>query len=150
MALLWGTGWVCAREGSVNETSAGNVVLRYRDGRTVKAALDAEFSPHTQVLEVAVEDAAVHERVSLDQLKAVFFLKDQKQREADMSLGEMSARPGSALARVEFADGEIMRGRVSNYSLADAGFYLYPTAADSNHHKVFVVASALTTLAIEG
>jgi hypothetical protein len=126
------------------------VVLRYRDGRTVKASLDAEFSPQTRFIEVFLEEATVHERVGLDQLKAVFFVKDQRQREADMSLGETADQPGSALARVEFSDGEIMRGRVSNYSLADAGFYLYPTAADSNHHKVFVVAAALTTLAIEG
>lgn len=134
----------------MNDTAPEIVVLRFRDGRTAKGVLGAEFSPRTRELEVEVEDETGATTVGLDELKAVFFVKDPKQRTADMSLSETVDLPGSALARVEFFDGEIMRGRVKNYSLADAGFFLYPTATDSNHRKVFVVASALTTLAIEG
>jgi len=81
----------------------------------------------------------------------VFFLKDPRQRELDIHGGEHAEKePGMASARVEFFDGEIIRGRVKNYSVANHGFFLYPTVVDSNNARIFVVASALTTLAIEG
>jgi hypothetical protein len=126
------------------------VVLRYRDGRTRRCSLTGEFSPKKATIEVQNEDG---ERISveLDELKAVFFVKDPRRRELEMAIGVSSDfEPGSALARVEFFDGEVIRGRVQGYSLAHKGFYLYPTAVESNNWRVFVVASALATLAFDG
>ena len=54
------------------------------------------------------------------------------------------------MAKVEFFDGEIIRGRVTQYTVADAGFFLFPTALESNNDRIFVVATALDTVSIDG
>jgi hypothetical protein len=90
-------------------------------------------------------------KVEVDALKAVFFLKDPQRRDADMVIGmPKQDLPGGALARVEFFDGEVIHGRMASYSVADSGFFLYPTSLDSNNERIFVVARALQTLSIEG
>jgi len=131
--------------------SQESVVLRFRDGRTQRCVLTSEFRPrHEDVLTICDQDGQ-ELSVALDELKAVFFLKSPRRREVDAHTDTPAdVEPGMASARVEFFDGEIIRGRVQNYSVADRGFFLYPTAVDSNNARIFVVASALTTLAIEG
>jgi len=126
------------------------VVLRYCDGRAVPCRLAGGFRPGNEVVEAILEDGG-RASVPLTELKAVFFLKDPKRRRVEM---ELDTAPGEehrgARARVEFADGEIIHGRVEQYSIADRGFFLYPAARESNNEKIFVVASALTSLVIEG
>jgi hypothetical protein len=126
-----------------------SVVLRYRDGAAIRCVLLDEFVPHTHFLRVETEDGDILD-VNLVDLKAVFFLKDPRRRDADIELGDTPPVPNSAAARVEFFDGEIMRGRVQHYSVADMGFFLYPSAPESNNERVFVVALSLSTVAIEG
>ena len=130
--------------------SGATVVLRYRDGHAARCLLAREFSPRSAVVEVV--DTEGHElQVDVDELKAVFFLKDPRQRDAQLELGTTPNEPrGSSVARAEFFDGEVMGGRVETYSVQDKGFYLFPTSVDSNNERVFVVASALNTLSIEG
>lgn len=127
----------------------GDVVLRYRDGDTSRCKLKGDFAPDADVIEVITEDGE-RGQVSVSDLKAVFFLKHPRQRHREMTLNERAGEePAGALARVEFFDGEIMRGRVQRYSVANRGFFLYPTALESNNEMVFVVALALTTVSIE-
>ena len=127
-----------------------SVVLRFRDGRTLRGLLTSDFSPRETEFKIETEDGEVAS-ISLFELKAVFFPKDPKQRSADMAMAGVERDvPGSALARVEFFDGEIIRGRVQHYSVANAGFFLFPTATETNNDRIFVVATALTTVAIEG
>jgi len=127
----------------------GDVVLRYRDGETTRCKLDGDFAPDADVVEVITENGEGGQ-VAVGDLKAIFFLKDPRRRHREMTLNKWAGEePAGALARVEFFDGEIMRGRVQQYSVANRGFYLYPTALESNNEKVFVVALALTTVSIE-
>jgi len=126
------------------------IVLRFRDGQTVRGTLAQEFSPRADTVEaLSAEGEPVHAKV--DDLKAVFFVKDPRQRGADLQLDAHEAIVrDSAMARVEFFDGEVVKGRLQRFSFADRGFYLYPSSVDSNNERIFVVASALTTLSIEG
>ncbi len=127
------------------------LVLRYRDGHAVRCTLQGEFTPKDDdVIEVSTVEGDDIE-VPLSELKAVFFLKDPRRRGVEMELGQPSQPPpGTAPARVEFFDGEIVHGRVQNYSVANRGFFLYPTSMESNNERIFVMAAALSTLAIEG
>ncbi len=125
------------------------VVLHYRGGTTVHCSLVRGFSPSDAVIEVTSKDGTAM-AANLGDLKAVFFLKDPRQRQVEMQIDEPAPpTQGGAVARVEFFDGEIIRGRVLDYSVANQGFYLYPTSLESNNERVFVVASALTTVALE-
>ncbi len=129
---------------------AERVVLRFRDGRAVPCRLVEGFTPGAEALEAVLEDGT-RLTVALDELKAVFFLKDPKRRRVEMELdGPAPEVPPGAPARVEFQDGEIIHGRVEQYSIADRGFFLYPVARESNNERIFVVATALTSLVIEG
>lgn len=134
----------------MEENIRGAVVLRYRDGHALRCNLTTEFSPEDHALEAeTAEGDAV--KVGVGDLKAVFFLKDQARRDAELQIGRSSDedRKG-AIATVEFIDGEVVRGRMESYSVADSGFFLYPVSVESNNERVFVVAQALRTLSIEG
>jgi hypothetical protein len=133
----------------MTESDRETVVLRYRDGRTQRVRLQGDFSPRDFDLTVCAEDGD-ERRVNVGELKAVFFPKDPRQRSAEIDAGGRTAPPGSALAKVEFFDGEIIRGHVQHYSVANAGFFLYPTSPESNNDRIFVVATALTTVSLEG
>lgn len=130
--------------------SRRDVVLHYRDGHTQRCLLSSELQPTGEGVFEAYSHEGEPRSVSFDQLKAIFFLKTSRQRAVEMQMGERIDIPeGAALARVEFFDGEIIRGRIQGYSVSHRGFFLYPTAVESNNDRVFVLASALTTLAIE-
>lgn len=126
------------------------VVLRYRNGNLTRGRLTRSFTP----LDFAVEarsDAGERLQVNISDLKAVFFLKDPRRREAEMQFGSQSVDvPPGAPARVEFFDGEIIHGHVQEYRMENSGFFLHPTSPESNNELVFVVATAINTLSLEG
>jgi hypothetical protein len=130
--------------------SIGNtVVLRFRDGHAIHAALTNEFTPRDSVIEAETDDGE-HLRIKINELKAVFFLKDERRRAASMQFGDDEVeQPIGASARVEFFDGEIVHGRVQEYTVENTGFFLYPSSAESNNEKIFVVAQSLQTLSLE-
>ena len=127
------------------------VVLRFRDGATRRCRLVRDFSPQDAVIQAVAEDGE-QISVAVRELKAVFFVKSPRHRDADVEIGlaDDDSRPEGAFAKVEFFDGEILRGRVLHYSVEHAGFFLFPSSRDSNNEKVFVVAAALQTVSIEG
>jgi len=126
------------------------VVLHYRNGSTMRCELVEEFEPGAPSIKLELAEGN-EEVVSLEELKAVFFLKDPRRRRAEMELGASAGEtPAGAEARVEFFDGEIIRGKVDHYSVRDLGFFLFPTAMESNNEKIFVVAGALMSLVLEG
>jgi hypothetical protein len=133
------------------DSERGSVVLRYRDGHALRCVLTKEFEPSDRVIEAETSDGD-SVRVEVESLKAVFFLKDPQLRSLEMQLGETTQQPppGGAPARIEFFDGEVISGRMESYSVADSGFYLFPTSVESNNERIFVVARALRTLSIEG
>ncbi len=125
------------------------VVLRFRDGRVVHGVLHGEFAPATENA-VAVRTAGGDlVEADLDTLKAVFFLKDPRARALAMALGGESS-PAGGVARVEFFDGEILRGTVRRYAVGERGFFLEPLDPASNNERVFVVARAVQSVEIGG
>ncbi|HQP43994.1 MAG TPA: hypothetical protein PLV66_09985, partial [Thermoanaerobaculales bacterium] len=86
----------------MRDGSRGAVVLRYRDGHALRCNLTKEFTPADRLVEATTDDGdRVH--VEIDDLKAVFFLKNQARRDAEMHLGRSSDEGrGGAVATVEF------------------------------------------------
>ena len=131
-------------------SEAAEVVLRFRDGRTTRAGLKREFTPRDSAVEAETADGEVL-RINISELKAVFFLKDPRRRDAEVQIGSSPENlPIGAPARVEFFDSEVVHGRVHEYNVQNSGFFLYPTSPESNSEKIFVVGRSLHTLSLEG
>jgi hypothetical protein len=129
---------------------AREVVLHYRDGTTLRGALERDFSPGDQFVEMKDPEGETL-RVDFERLKAVFFIKDPRVRELEVqisALDRFKPAPGAG-ARVEFFDGEVVHGRVAQYSVDEHGFFLFPTSPESNNERIFVVVRALKTLYVE-
>ncbi|MCU0304569.1 MAG: hypothetical protein MUC56_10985 [Thermoanaerobaculales bacterium] len=126
------------------------VVLHFRDGTTRRGRLRREFSPTDRAVEVSTDDGE-QLRAEFGGLKAVFFIKDPRRRDLEVQVSSLDIlRPTTgATARVEFFDGEVIHGRVAQYSVEEHGFFLFPTSPESNNERIFVVIQALKTLYVE-
>lgn len=112
------------------------VVLRYRDGSTERAALDP-IEATTEVLTARKPDGTVFE-VPFSALKAVFFPR------ADI---DEPVEPAAGLQiSIEFADGEVIRG-TAHYNPERNGFFLFP-ADRSKNDRIFVVNSAIISIEV--
>jgi len=116
-----------------------NVVLRYRDGRTERAALEPPIDAMHEVLVVRRESGDTDE-VPFSSLKAVFFPV------ANPDSPKTTTANGSTIA-IEFTDGEVIRG-IANYNPERNGFFLYPHDRSKND-RVFVVNSAIVSIEVE-
>ncbi len=116
-------------------TEAPQVVLRYRDGSTKRAAL-LETDLDRQVFRIA-EPSAPPAEVPFGVLKAVFYPRMENPSQPE---------DGSQIA-VEFADGEVIRG-IAHYNPERNGFFLFPLDR-SKSDKVFVVNSAIMSIEVE-
>jgi hypothetical protein len=113
------------------------VVLRYRDGRTERAAL-RQADPEREIFSITRDDGAAVD-VPFNTLKAVFFPRNGPD-------DVLEPAQGSQLA-VEFADGEIIRG-IAHYNPERNGFFLFPLDRSKND-KIFVVNSAIASIEVE-
>lgn len=113
------------------------VVLRYRDGRTERAALDP-IDPARELLTVRRDDGVPTE-VSFSELKAVFFPRKEPQDAAEPAIGMHLA--------IEFNDGEVIRG-TALYNPERNGFFLFPDDRTKND-RIFVVNSAIVSIEVE-
>jgi hypothetical protein len=126
------------------------VVLHYRDGSTRRGRLEREFTPNDRYVDIITPDGD-SVRAEFEGLKAVFFIKDPRRRDLEVQISSFDLYPpnNGASARVEFFDGEVVHGRVSQYSVEEHGFFLLPTSVESNNERIFVVVQALKTLYVE-
>jgi len=134
----------------MGDVTGREVVLHYRDGTTTRGRLRREFSPSDNVVEVVTDDGNPID-AEFGDLKAVFFIKDPRRRDIEVQISDLDIhKPSSgASARVEFFDGEVVHGRVAQYSVREHGFFLFPNAPESNNEQIFVVVQALKTLYVE-
>ena len=112
------------------------VVLRYRDGRTERAALEP-LDPSREVLVVRRDDGPAE--VPFSELKAVFFPRTAPDSALEPASGMQIA--------VEFNDGEVIRGQ-AHYNPERNGFFLFP-ADRSKNDRIFVVNSAIVSIEVE-
>ena len=116
---------------------ADTVILRYRDGRTERAALDP-IDATREMLTVRREDGETAE-VPFSALKAVFFPRVAP---------DDALEPASGMQiSIEFNDGEVIRGQ-AQYNPERNGFFLFP-ADRSRNDRIFVVNSAIVSIEVE-
>jgi hypothetical protein len=134
----------------MGEDVGREVVLHYRDGSTRRGSLAREFTPNDRYVDITTDDDATI-RAEFENLKAVFFIKDPRRRDLEVQISsiDLFAPATGASARVEFFDGEVVHGRVAQYSVEEHGFFLFPSSPESNNERIFVVVQALKTLYVE-
>lgn len=121
------------------------LVARYLDGRVVKGDT-LDFSMNKDAFHLAsIENPNMMFEIRIEQLKAVFFVKDFI---GNRDYDERSEFNGTCPVNckkmeVTFYDGEKLTGITEMYMPNRKGFFLFPTDKKSNTEKVFVVNKAV-------
>jgi hypothetical protein len=125
------------------------VVAHHLDGRLVKG-LTRNFRADHPLFQVQEEGQTGVTVVSFAELKGVFFVKtldgDPEHRE------RKSFRDRKGIGKkvwVEFRDGECLAGWTLSLVMEKLGFFLFPTDANSNLEKVFVLHSAVKRVLLD-
>jgi hypothetical protein len=125
------------------------IVARYRDGRTLKGTTQ-NFFPNKPVFHVRRHGETgpgdVIE-VKLDDLKAVFFVRDFTGNAKHVERKQLAPgeRPQGRLMEVTSKDGEVIVGTTTGYDPKRPGFFLFPIDPSANNARVFMVTSAVVT-----
>jgi len=116
------------------------VVVRFKDN-TVAKGKTSDFSPNKSQFHLENLNGEIV-GISIEDLKAVFFVKDFKGNKnyEDNYNDEIAA--GGRKIRVRFFDGETVVGYTLGYSPDRQGFYLTPADLQGNNERLFVVKSA--------
>jgi len=127
-------------------------VIKYNNGKIIKG-YTTDFSPakntfHLKLIEEYQDEDQVEQiEIAMDDIKAVFFVKDfqgnkdyQKVRTFN---GYASGSPTQRKIVVIFKDGENFYGTTHSYSPDRNGFFVYPIDQQDNNDRIFVSRSAL-------
>ena len=138
----------------------GMVVARFRDGRMVKGYVKA-FSSESDTVVLTDEKTREENRVALEELKAIFFVKSfQGVREHVEKKAFGIRKLAGRKVFVKFHDKETLVGCIEGAVPWDKGFsltklgektkgvFLTPVDGDSNNVKIFVVGSAIQDITI--
>jgi len=123
------------------------IVVRYRDGRTLKGTTQNFFpnKPNFHVNRQGTAGPGDLIEVKVDELKAVFFVRDftgnpKHIERKSLSPGERSQ---GRLMEVTCKDGEVIVGSTTGYDPKRPGFFLFPIDSSSNNERIYVVTSAV-------
>ena len=106
------------------------IVARFADGRMVKGTTQ-DFAPAKDAFHViGSEGGARPVKVTVADLKAVFFVKS------------LVGNPAYSEIK-EFKDGETLVGSTQGYQPDRPGFFMIPADPQSNNERVFIVATAV-------
>ncbi len=125
------------------------IVARYFDGRTVKGTTQ-NFFPNKPIFHVKRHGGTgpgdVIE-VSLDDLKAIFFVRDFTGNAKHVERKQLTPgeRSQGRLMEVTCKDGEVIVGTTTGYDPKRPGFFLFPIDPSANNARVFMVNSAVQT-----
>jgi hypothetical protein len=133
------------------ESTFGKVIVRTKSGELHRGFSKAEFIGE----QVRLIDAKGNQHeFRLDELKAVFFVKDFSGDTQYRAVSFFGKEPESPWlwAQVTFKDDEVLEGRVRNdLSLIDSpGFFLRLSDEGANNDTAYVVKSAVKDFRVMG
>jgi hypothetical protein len=118
------------------------VVARFMDGRVLKGTTQ-DFIPTRSFFHVITDDDKSGVQVRIEDLKAVFFVKDVKGNPDRVDVpafmrGASENAYGKKIA-VRFPDGEVICGYSLSYSSERSGFFMATMDPRGNNERLFVV-----------
>jgi len=121
------------------------VVAHERKGRVVKGST-RDFFPDRTLFHIRPPDASVTLHVRMNELKAVYFVRDLTGSPEHAKLRAFPpADPMPTVGRriaVLFQDGELLVGHAQNYTGEKAGFFVYPCDPFGNTIRAYVLRAA--------
>jgi len=131
------------------ESIRNRIVLHFEDNRVLKGYTH-DFTPMRErfhlISENEPDEGNVHE-VHCSDLKAVFFVKTldgNRDYIEKKDFGDVDAVGLRGLkVKVEFPDGEVIRGTSFGYSRSRKGFFVVPVDPESNNERIYVIANKL-------
>jgi hypothetical protein len=131
---------------------ANKIVVHEKSGNVLKGTT-ADFLPKRPLFHLAVNGMGGEEmkKIFIDDLKAVFFVKDFGGNKNHKETKSLDGLPGSGKKiRVVFKDGETIAGYTHVFNMDQSGFFLIPLDQKSNNERIFIVFSSLSTLEVDG
>ena len=116
------------------------VVLRFKDGTLIKGNTN-DFFPNKTRFHINRPDGKIEE-IELEDLKAVFFVKDFEGNKDYQKTYEDTIPGAGRKILVEFTDAESITGYALGYSPDRPGFFITPADLASNNERIFVIKSA--------
>lgn len=130
----------------------GKVVVRTRDGSVLCGFSSEGHIKEDEVTYISREGK--EQSCSLDDLKAVFFVRDFKGDSDYREVKFFKKQDESKWlwVRITFFDEELIEGRVQNDKelLFSNGFYLWPSDEETNNELVYIVKSAVKDFIVLG
>lgn len=131
---------------------AANKIVVHDKGGNVLKGTTADFLPKRPLFHIAV--GGIHgeevKKIFMDNLKAIFFVKDFSGNKDYKETRNLSDRPTSGKKiRAMFKDGEIISGHTHVLNLNQPGFFLVPVDPQSNNERIFIVFSSLRKLEVD-
>ncbi|MCX5800844.1 MAG: hypothetical protein NTX17_05590 [Candidatus Eisenbacteria bacterium] len=131
----------------MEESKAGRnrIFARFKGGKLLKGYTH-DFKPVAETFHLVDQGGVVHE-IKCSDLKAVFFVKSFEGRKEYVEKKRFEEVDCTALRglkiRLEFSDGEVIRGFSLGYSKDRKGFYITPLDPAGNNERMYVIADAL-------
>ncbi len=116
------------------------VIVRFKDGTLIKGNT-SDFFPNKSHFHINRLDGKIEE-IDLEDLKAVFFVKDFEGNKNYHKKYEDTIHGAGRRILVEFTDAESIAGYALGYSPDRKGFFITPADLTSNNERIFVVKSA--------
>ena len=118
-----------------------SIVIHTIQGGIVKGST-GDFRPNQEKFHIMLENGEVS-AMSVQKLKAVFFVKDLTGDSDREDSYEDTVPGGGRKVQVTFRDGEVIVGFTTAYSSQRLGWFLVPADAGSNNLRIFVVNAAI-------
>ncbi len=116
------------------------VVVQFKDGKIMKGNT-SDFFPNKTQFHLTTLSGEI-ENIDIEQLKAVFFVKDSEGNESRSDKYDDEMPAGGRKIQVEFSDSEVVIGYTLAYSPDRDGFFMVPADLKGNNERIFVVKSA--------
>ena len=116
------------------------IIVRFKDGMIMKGTTN-DFFPNKLCFHLNRLDGKIEE-IDIENLKAVFFVKDFEGNKDYQKKYEDSIHGAGRKIEIEFTDGESITGYALGYSPDRHGFFITPADLSSNNERIFVVKSA--------
>jgi uncharacterized protein DUF6982 len=121
------------------------VVVRFLDGTVLKGTVN-NFDAKAPNFHLIAADGSAARKVTLDKLKALFFVKDLQGNTEHNESKDFPANASPGLGKrtkVLFKDGETLAGFCNAYQPTQQGFFLFPVDRTANNDRVYILNHAV-------
>jgi hypothetical protein len=120
------------------------IVVHMKDGNVFKGVTQ-DFHPVAESFHLLpAEGGGVPQRVAIDGMKALFYVKDYVGNRDFVSRRQFDeAHRSGRKAVLTFQDGETILGILGEGKDTDPGFFFFPLDEQDNNIRIFVVRSSL-------